>query len=475
MEKLKISTPAGDFIILGTLLKESEESRKKIYSIELLPERTEAILKSYQIRSEKNLKLAENEAKILSSISHKNIVKYLKSFQYIHPREGISYYGIALECCKGGNLEGLLERMRKKRIIFGIKILFNQIFALIEVLAFLQSKNVMHRDIKPENIFVVNDNELKLGDFDLGKEDNQDNLHTFQGSRDYLSPLLYESFLKLIQSSIYRIEHNVYKSDVYSLGLTFFYMATMNKLPKSESNRPILILSMVGGIQNLYLKKILEKMLAIQEIDRPDFTELNSFIQHLKNMTICASCFKKMDRPQCKCKKCCYGFHIKCIRNNNKCLTCESDLLCPKCTDNYILTFENCNHELCLKCHDNYYCDDKLEVIMNLESFVPDQPLLTFCVNCLNEIVELDCGPFCLNCNKYLCKICRFPHSENIRCYYANINSPIYCSCRYRLEFTQYSLFLDCSRCGFICRVCMKLLTESSHLQCSQLICHSLK
>ena len=469
MDRLTISTPTGDFVILDTLLK-AYESKNYIYSVELLPGKTKAILKSFKIGSKEDLKRFENEAKILSSISHKRVVKYLRSFKYTDPTEGISCFAIAMEYCEGGNLEGMLEQMKKIKQKFSAMMLLDQIFELIEVLAYLQSRNIMHRDIKPDNIFVVNQNELKLADFDLGKESIEDYLHTFQGSPEYLSPILFESLSKIIQFGSARVNHNVYKSDVYSLGLIFFYMATMNKPPKIGKNRPPVMLAMVQKIENMYVKKILEKMLAIEEVNRSDFIELKYYIQNIKNMTICALCLKYMSQTECACKKCCYGFHIDCISNKKKCFTCKSELVCPKCTDNYILTAEKCSHELCMKCHDNYTCPYKVEIINDLENFTLNPPLLSYCVKCLNEIVEIDGVPFCMLCKQQLCDICRFPHSDELQCFFANTDSPIYCLCGNSIYFIRSSLFLDCSQCGSICRVCMKSLTEYSHLQCSHLI-----
>ena len=97
---------------------------------------------------------------------------------------------------------------------------------LVEVLYFLQKeKNIAHRDIKPENILIFKNHVLKLADFGEAKINNANKKKkTIRGTEFYMSPILYEGNLK----SKYDIQHNPFKSDVFSLGYCLLYASSLN-------------------------------------------------------------------------------------------------------------------------------------------------------------------------------------------------------------------------------------------------------
>ena len=164
---------------------------------------------------------------------------------------------------------------------------------LINVLSYLQKQGIAHRDIKPGNIFEIN-GEYYLGDFDQSIKINSNNNNLFdleeeiKGSEAFLSPILYEALIKNKK----KVKHNIFKSDVYSLGLCFVFALTKNlfilqkiKGNKSKDNVKLMIL------QNLYDKKfeinnifldIITKMITLDEKYRPDFIELNRLIKDKK-------------------------------------------------------------------------------------------------------------------------------------------------------------------------------------------------
>lgn len=95
----------------------------------------------------------------------------------------------------------------------------------------LHNRNMAHRDIKPGNIFVskVSDGNLMfyLGDFGSVKESSMGlsigRSRTISGTELYLAPYW--------ENTQYRIQR-----DLYSLGLTLFWMATGGNLPYEETN-----------------------------------------------------------------------------------------------------------------------------------------------------------------------------------------------------------------------------------------------
>lgn len=82
---------------------------------------------------------------------------------------------------------------------------------------------IIHRDIKPGNIF-YDDNQYLLADFGISRIIEEGNLaHTSQGTPQFAAP---EQFANLIDSDGY--DHRV---DIYSLGLTLYFLANNQKLP----------------------------------------------------------------------------------------------------------------------------------------------------------------------------------------------------------------------------------------------------
>ena len=73
-------------------------------------------------------------------------------------------------------------------------------------------------------------------------------------------------------------DHNIYKSDVYSLGLTLLYMASLNPIKDLAALNGLqeLINRRIEDIANRYrtLAPILDKMLRVDEEERVDFVGL---------------------------------------------------------------------------------------------------------------------------------------------------------------------------------------------------------
>lgn len=82
-------------------------------------------------------------------------------------------------------------------------------------------KSIFHRDIKPENILLKNNNIIKITDFGVSREllEKKYASMTLVGTPIYFSPLLWDKFVSKNPNS--KVHHDLEKSDVFSLGLTF--------------------------------------------------------------------------------------------------------------------------------------------------------------------------------------------------------------------------------------------------------------
>ena len=82
---------------------------------------------------------------------------------------------------------------------------------------------IIHRDIKPENIFFDGD-QYRLGDFGISRIIERGNLaHTNQGTPQFAAP---EQFTNMMSAEGYDS-----RVDIYSLGLSLYYLANGQKLP----------------------------------------------------------------------------------------------------------------------------------------------------------------------------------------------------------------------------------------------------
>jgi serine/threonine protein kinase len=148
---------------------------------------------------------------------------------------------------------------------------------------------IAHRDLKPQNILVFkntnntlqdnNDNYIyKLADFGEAKKIKiSKQLNTLRGTELYMSPILYDG-LKLDKDDII---HNVYKSDVFSLGYCFVYSASLNfnvihdvrNLFDMKKIENVLKKYFNGRYSNQFIQCVL-KMIEVDERKRIDFLEL---------------------------------------------------------------------------------------------------------------------------------------------------------------------------------------------------------
>ena len=149
---------------------------------------------------------------------------------------------------------------------------------LIKTFSALQTRHFTHRDIKPENIMIVN-GKFKICDFGNAKLIKRDGVivQKIRGSELFMSPIVF----KALHSGMQSVKHNTFKSDVFSLGMCFFYAATLH-VGGLNTIREIYDMNVIKKVLNHYLGKrysqnligILTHMLQVDESKRPDFEQL---------------------------------------------------------------------------------------------------------------------------------------------------------------------------------------------------------
>ena len=169
-----------------------------------------------------------NEVKILASLDSPYIVKYYDSFvedKKLH---------IVMEYCDKGDLSQAI-RNQMGRFLPENKI-WKFFIQMCLGLEFIHSKKILHRDIKSMNVFLVRDDNIRIGDLGVAKvlANTAAFAHTMVGTPYYLSP-------ELCEEKPYNV-----KSDVWALGCVLYELCTL-KHPFDAINQGALILKIIKG------------------------------------------------------------------------------------------------------------------------------------------------------------------------------------------------------------------------------------
>lgn len=185
----------------------------------------EYVLKTINIKdNEKQKKKLLNDFQILKKINHPNIL-LLKDSYYSQDK---NFLNIITEYADGGNLQTKLDKQKEKKEYFDEDSLLNWFMQICFALRYLHKKKIIHRDIRPSNIFLMEHNSqdfAKLGDFGVAKALNS-TLHyakTLVTEPQYSAP-------EIIEKNLYS-----YEADIWSLGVTFYQLITLNFPFEGES------------------------------------------------------------------------------------------------------------------------------------------------------------------------------------------------------------------------------------------------
>ena len=161
------------------------------------------------------------------------------------------------------------------------------IVSLTSTLSYMQGVGLCHRDLKPANLFIMANGEVKVIDFGESKDyfkEEEDGGNattaTIRGTPQYLSPILWKAHV--VDGNSRFAKHNIYKSDVFSVGLLFYQLASMDdvtgfnqKSPEYDGEK--LIDRGVNKLREKFSDPVCEAirlMLRFHEHERPSFIEL---------------------------------------------------------------------------------------------------------------------------------------------------------------------------------------------------------
>ena len=250
------------------------------------------VLKEVEARSLDKLNEYKEEAVQLSKVqNHPNILQFYGYYFYETPHNTYKLGIISESIDRESNLEIIYRKRIKIRKYFSESELLTMIYSLIDAFAYLEYVGICHRDIKPTNLFLLENFQIKVIDFGESKEfveddeeeDEHSALATIRGTPQYLSPILWEAH---VINQVKQVEHNMFKSDVFSAGLVLFQMAALRDVngfnQKTDNcNGERLIYDGLRMLSKKYSNKIIEilnLMLKFDENERPNFIELEKYL-----------------------------------------------------------------------------------------------------------------------------------------------------------------------------------------------------
>jgi serine/threonine protein kinase len=226
----------------------------------------------------------QKEADLLSSFRHANIVSILD-----YGQQGSKYY-IVMEYIEGFTV----QQMTMQTGPLPLNIITNILQGVATALAYTHRKSIVHQDIKSSNIMVDNNGHVLVTDFGLSRNISLDNIE--QNTKEIVGTLSYCAPEQL-DHKIGRIDAT---TDIYSLGVVFYEMATgqlpfadenssvniayqhINVMPESPKKlKPDLLLKASSMIMKMLKKKQSERYQNMEEVLK-DIQELQDVSQYYR-------------------------------------------------------------------------------------------------------------------------------------------------------------------------------------------------
>jgi serine/threonine protein kinase/outer membrane protein assembly factor BamB len=203
-----------------------------------------------------SVEIFHQEARFAAKLEHPNIVTVYDIG--VEERQKKQHHFVSMEYLPGGNLAN--------RVVAGplaVEHCLNWMKQLASGLTYAHKNSVIHQDVKADNIFITNEGDLKVGDFGLARllvGRVHCNVSTKgMGTPAYMSP------------ELCRGEPQDHRSDIYSLGILFFEMATgqlpfrakgMIEMATKHSSAPIPSARRINPLIPDVLDRVIRRMMA---------------------------------------------------------------------------------------------------------------------------------------------------------------------------------------------------------------------
>ena len=169
------------------------------------------LIHSHLSRDPKFVRRFEEEAAAVAKLRHENIIQI-----FDFNNEGSTYY-IVFEFVPGESLRERMVRLNESNRVISVYDITSYSASIADALHYAHKRGLIHRDIKPANVMISVQGQAILTDFGIVKIVGGDT-HTatgaVMGTARYISP------------EQVRAESVDFRTDIYSLGVTIFEMAS---------------------------------------------------------------------------------------------------------------------------------------------------------------------------------------------------------------------------------------------------------
>nr|XP_022317954.1 serine/threonine-protein kinase Nek8-like [Crassostrea virginica] len=205
---------------------------------------------------------ALNEVKVLSMLSHPNIIQYYENF--LEDKALM----IVMEYAQGGTVMDYLQS--RNGILLEEEEILKFFAQMLLSIQHVHSKQILHRDLKTQNILLDKKREVvKIGDFGISKVlSSKSKAYTVVGTPCYISP-------ELCEGKPYN-----QKSDIWALGCVLYELASLKRAFEA-ANLPALILKIMRGtfspISASYSEELRALILGMLHLDpnkRPNINQI---------------------------------------------------------------------------------------------------------------------------------------------------------------------------------------------------------
>ena len=256
---------------------QEKNTTTSLYKGKIKKDNTEIAIKKIHTDNFADLAKYEKEVKIMRQLSGKKncFLRFYGSFIV-----GNDLY-IIMEYVKDNLMEILTNaQLNELQMIQIAK-------ALIQGFTYMATKNIYHRDIKPHNILITSEKVPKIIDFGItyfsedaivANTSSISNVNFIQGTVGYMSPEQKIAFEENKKRGNFT-KFNLQKSDVFSLGITFFQMVSKKDTSKYENSAANIELQQeVSKYGPDILKKVIKVMVEGDPSRRANFAELLALI-----------------------------------------------------------------------------------------------------------------------------------------------------------------------------------------------------
>lgn len=235
------------------------------------------VIKIYDDKS-KSKESILRDIHIPSKLNHPNIIKIK---DYVEDLDSNKMYVIYPYIDDTINLRNLPVDKFDVTDLFKLYYILDILIQVVDAINYMHDNNIVHRDIKPDNI-LVND-KVHLIDFDLSDQLDNPKFPIRKGTIGTPNFMAPEIWWKINQ-----VDYK--KTDIYSLGITMYYLLNKRKLPykaKNYSELEYQIANHKPKISNSgypELDKLIMKTIDKDPQNRPTISEIKQKFNHFKTV-----------------------------------------------------------------------------------------------------------------------------------------------------------------------------------------------